>query len=64
MPRTRLLLGGLLGIALLLALGLAVGARSADSPVGLSLLFQNGAMAPVEPVEEDWRPGGDGTFIR
>ena len=108
MPRTRLLLGGLLGIALLLALGLAVGAHSAEPPVGLSLLFQNGAMAPltlagdaprylqeidlvasvpgtvdrgiqpllaggelasldwsgVEPVDEDWRPAGDGTFIR
>jgi hypothetical protein len=108
MPRTRLLLGGLLGIALLLALGLAVGAHSPDPPVGLSLLFQNGAMAPVtlagaaprylqeidlvaavpgpvdrgiqplvdggelasldwsgvRQVEEDWRPAGDGTFIR
>ncbi len=108
MPRNRLLVGGVLGIALLLALGLAVGAHSADSPVGLSLLFQNGATAPlalvgnaprylqeidlvatvpgaddrglqpllesgelasldwsgVEKVEEDWRPAGDGTFIR
>jgi hypothetical protein len=83
-------------------------ASAPDEPVGLSLLFQNGAMAPltlvgaaprylkeidlvatvpsqsdqgiqplidgselssldwtgVEMVEEDWRPAGDGTFIR
>jgi predicted CXXCH cytochrome family protein len=83
-------------------------ASTPDEPVGLSLLFQNGAMAPltlvgaaprylreidlvatvptasdqgiqplidgselasldwtgVEMVEEDWRPAGDGTFIR
>ena len=103
-----LALGGILGVALLLALGLAVSAHSHDEPMGLSLLFQNGAMAPialvgtaprylqeidlvaavpspvdrgiqpllengelvsldwsgVEKVEDDWRPAGDGTFIR
>src|SRR5688500_10433709 len=89
-----------------LSVGLA--ASVPDEPVGLSLLFQNGTMAPltlvgdaprylkeidlvatvptasdqgiqpliddselssldwtgVEMVEEDWRPAGDGTFIR
>ncbi len=98
----------ILGTGLLAGLGLTAGADRKDAPVGLSLLFQNGAMAPValvgaaprylqeidlvatvpsqedlglqplmesgelasldwsgvEQVEEDWRPAGDGTFIR
>ncbi|HSS50775.1 MAG TPA: hypothetical protein VLX28_17690, partial [Thermoanaerobaculia bacterium] len=99
----KLALGGLLT-----GLGLAAGAHEKDTPVGLSLLFQNSAMPPVtlvgaasrylqeidlvatvpsqedrgiqplmdqgelasldwsgvKRVEEDWRPAGDGTFIR
>src|SRR6185436_5309737 len=117
MHRKRLVVYGILVTGLCAGLGLAASAHDADhpaagtastEPVGLSLLFQNSAMAPVtlvgtaprylqeidlvasvpsqsdqgiQPllddselasldwtgvrmVEEDWRPAGDGTFIR
>jgi hypothetical protein len=118
MQRKGLALYGILVTGLLAGLGLIASARTdpgqTDSshndpqPVGLSLLFQNSAMAPltlvgdaprylqeidlaasaptrddqgiqpllasgelasldwsgVKMVEEDWRPAGDGTFIR
>ncbi|HEY0553137.1 MAG TPA: hypothetical protein VGG20_02670, partial [Thermoanaerobaculia bacterium] len=40
----------ILGTGLLAGLGLTAGADRKDAPVGLSLLFQNGAMAPVALV--------------
>lgn len=112
MQRKRLVLYGVLVAGLLTGLGLIASAHdhhnSDPNPVGLSLLFQNSAMAPVtlvgdaprylqeidlvasaptpddqgiqpllaggelasldwsgvKMVEEDWRPAGDGTFIR
>lgn len=117
MDRKGLMIKGILVAGLCIGLGclsLGLAADSQDdgtvptAPVGLSLLFQNGAMAPVtlvgaaprylqeidlvatvptaddqgiqplidngelasldwtgvEMVEEDWRPAGDGTFIR
>lgn len=106
-----LVIHGILMTGLFTGLGFlsrGLAASVPDEPVGLSLLFQNGAMAPltlvgdaprylqeidlvatvptqgdqgiqpliddgelasldwtgVEMVEEDWRPAGDGTFIR
>lgn len=118
MRRKGLVVKGIFGMGLGIGLGclsLGLAANSQDdsavpaaTPVGFSLLFQNGAMAPVtlvgdaprylreidlvvtvptagdqgiqpliedselssldwtgvEMVEEDWRPAGDGTFIR
>jgi hypothetical protein len=116
MRRKGLMIKGILAAGLCTGLGfLSLGLASdfqdntaSAAPVGLSLLFQNGAMAPitlagdaprylqeidlvatvptaddqgiqplidnsefssldwtgVEMVEEDWRPAGDGTFIR
>lgn len=111
MQRKRLALYGILVTGLLTGLGLIASARDNNplpNPVGLSLLFQNSAIAPVtlvggaprylqeidlvatvptpedqgiqplltnselasldwsgvKMVEEDWRPAGDGTFIR
>lgn len=117
MRRKGLMIKGILGLGFCVGLGclgLGLAADSQDpkkistAPVGLSLLFQNSAMAPltlvgdaprylleidlvatvptagdqgiqpliddsefssldwtgIEMVEEDWRPAGDGTFIR
>lgn len=108
MLRKGLVLYGILIAGLLSLVGFVASANSLPDPVGLSLLFQNSAMAPVtlvgdaprylqeidlmataptpddrgiqpliasgelasldwsgvEMVEEDWRPAGDGTFIR
>jgi hypothetical protein len=108
MRRRRLALYGILVTGLLSGLGLIANAHNNPDPIGLSLLFQNSAMAPltlagdaprylqeidvvatvptpddrgiqplmtsgelasldwtgVEMVEEDWRPAGNGTFIR
>lgn len=111
-PWTRKIKSLLVPCGCLVLVGVLVqqgqGAGTAPEPVGLSLLFQNGAMAPVtlvgdaprylqeidvvatvptpsdqgiqplldsselasldwtgvEMVEEDWRPAGNGTFIR
>lgn len=106
-----LVIHGILVTGLFTGLGLALAANPANTPgepIALSLIFQNGSMAPltlvgaaprylkeidlvatvptqtdqgiqpviedselssldwtgVEMVEEDWRPAGDGTFIR
>lgn len=103
-----LVIHGILVMGLFTGLGLGLAASAPEEPVGLSLLFQNSAMAPltlvgaaprylqeidlvatvptesdqgiqplmddselaaldwagVKMVEEDWRPAGDGTFIR
>ena len=103
-----LVIHGIILTGLFTGLGFALAANAPEEPVGLSLIFQNGSMAPltlvggaprylkeidlvatvptagdegiqpliesselssldwtgVEMVEEDWRPAGDGTFIR
>ena len=103
-----LVIHGILVAGLFTGLSLALAANGPAEPVALSLIFQNGSMAPltlvgdaprflkeidlvatvptqgdegiqpliddselssldwtgVEMVEEDWRPAGDGTFIR
>lgn len=101
-------IGLLAGLGLTAGLALTIGAQGTETPVGLSLFFQDSAMSPVtlagtaprylqeidlvatvpsqgdlgiqplldhgelasldwsgvKMVEEDWRPAGDGTFIR
>jgi hypothetical protein len=108
MSRKRLVLCWILVAGLLTGLSLIASTHDDQNPVGLSLLFQNSATAPVtlvgtaprylqeidltasmptqedqgiqpllangelasldwagvKMVEEDWRPAGDGTFIR